>query len=296
MRPHGAGVARYAGGMKWLVFVMLLALPVAAQPKRILVEGHRGARWVLPENTLPGFRHAIEVGADYIELDVAVTKDDVLVISHDLELNPAICKGPDGLSSVVRQLTVAETKQFDCGWKANASFPSQRALPGTRMPTLAEALETLAPLGTFKFNIEIKSNPARPELTPPPTELARMVLTQIRKHKIEQRVIVQSFDFRTILALKDMAPEIPRAALWSTKGDSFLDVAKRAGDVEVLSPNLSLVTPENVKAAHAAGFQVVPWTANQPDEWKLLIEADVDGIITDNPQELLRYLRERKLH
>lgn len=282
--------------MKWLVFVVLLTLPLAAQSKRILVEGHRGARWVLPENTLPGFRHAIEAGADYIELDVAVTKDNVVVISHDLEINPAICKGPEGLTPVIRQLTVAQIKQFDCGWKANEGFPSQRALPGTRMPTLEEALETLAPLGTFHFNIEIKSNPARPELTPSPEELARMVLAQIRKHALERRVIVQSFDFRTILALKAMAPEIRRAALWSTKGEGFLEVAKSAGDVEVLSPHLSLVTPQNVKEAHAAGLQVVPWTANQPAEWQMLIDADVDGIITDNPQELLRYLKERKLH
>jgi glycerophosphoryl diester phosphodiesterase len=282
--------------MKWMLVLVLLALPLGAQSKKILVEGHRGARWVLPENTLPAFHHAIEVGADVLELDLAVTKDNVLVISHDLEIKPATCKGPEGMTRVIRQLTVEEIKKFDCGWAPNKDFPAQQALPGTRMPTLDEALGELAPMGSFHFNIETKSNPARPELTPDPEEFAKLVLEQIRKHKIENRVVVQSFDFRTLHALKKLAPEIPRAALWATKGETFLEVAKRAGDVPVLSPHLSLVTPENVKQAHAAGLKVVPWTANQPEEWQKLIDADVDAIITDNPQGLVLYLAERNLH
>lgn len=286
--------------MKLLLFALLLAIPSAAQPasgpKRIFVEGHRGARWVLPENTVPSFRHAIDAGADYLELDVAVTKDDVVVVSHDLEIKPSICKGPAGMSRVIRQLTLAEIKQFDCGWMANPDFPAQQALPGTRMPSLEELLAELTPVKGFHFNIEIKSNPERPELTPSPEEFARQVLALIRRFEIEDRVIVQSFDFRILHALKAQAPEIPRAALWSSGEETYLEVARRAGDVRVVSPNQSLVTPERVKQAQAAGLQVVPWTANHPEEWQMLIDAGVDGIITDNPRGLVQYLRERNLH
>lgn len=282
--------------MKWMLLLMLLALPLAAQSKKILVEGHRGARWVLPENTLPAFHHAMEVGADVLEMDAVVTKDNVLVMSHDLEMKPGICKGPAELPRAIRELTLAQVKQFDCGWAPNPEFPAQQALPGTRMPTLDEVLGEMASLGTFHFNIETKINPARPELTPSPEEFARLLVDVVRKHKVEARVIVQSFDFRTLHAVKKIAPEIRRSALLGMGSESFVETAKRAGDTPIVSPHFRLVTPEKVKEAQAAGLKVVPWTANQPEEWQKLIEAGVDSIITDNPQGLVLYLAERKLH
>ncbi|MCC6264756.1 MAG: glycerophosphodiester phosphodiesterase [Bryobacterales bacterium] len=286
--------------MRWIPFLLLIAISLGAQtaraPKRILVEGHRGARWAMPENTIPAFRHAIKVGADVLELDVGVTKDNVLVVSHDLEIKPAICKGPEGLPRAIRQLTLSEIKQFDCGWMKNPDFPEQQAIPGTRMPTLEEVFRELAPLGGFRFNVEMKSNPAKPDLTPPADEFARLVLAEIRKFKLEKRVVVQSFDFGMLRALGRIAPQLSRAALFSAKGDGFLAIAKEAGGVDVLSPQLRLVTPENVREAHAAGLTVVPWTANQPEEWQTLIDAGVDAIITDHPEGLLKYLKERNLH
>ena len=286
--------------MQWLLFLLFLAISAGAQtastPKRIAVEGHRGARWAMPENTLPAFRYAIDVGADVLEMDLGVTKDNVPVVSHDLEIKPSICKGPAELPRAIRQLTLAEIKQFDCGWQQNPDFPTQRAIPGTRMPTLEEVFRELSPLGTFRFNIEMKSHPTRRELTPSPDEFARLLLEQIRRFKVENRVVIQSFDFRMLKALARIAPEIARAALFIEEGEAFLAVAKRAGDVPMLSPHLRLVTPENVREAHAAGLTVVPWTANQPDEWQKLIDANVDAIITDNPKGLVQYLKERKLH
>ncbi len=285
--------------MQWLPFLLFLAISAGAQtastPKRIAVEGHRGARWAMPENTLPAFRYAIDVGADVLEMDLGVTKDNVLVVSHDLEIKPSICKGPAELPRAIRQLTLAEIKQFDCGWQQNPDFPTQRAIPGTRMPTLEEVFRELSPLGTFRFNIEMKSHPTRRELAPPPDEFARLLVEQIRRFKVENRVVIQSFDFRMLKALASIAPGIKRSALFVEEGEAFLAVAKRAGDVQVLSPHLRLVTPENVREAHAAGLTVVPWTANQPEEWQKLIDANVDAIITDNPKGLVQYLKERKL-
>lgn len=286
--------------MKWIGLIVCIAVSLGAQPqpapKRILVEGHRGVRWVLPENTIPAFRHAIEAGADLIELDVGVTKDNVLVVSHDLEIKPAICKAPEGFSRTIRQLTLAQIKQFDCGWAPNADFPAQRALPGTRMPALAEVFRELAPLGSFHFNVEMKSNTERPELTPPAEEFVKLLVAEIRKFGMESRVIVQSFDFNLMRILGRVAPGIPRAALFSTDGVPFPAIAKQAGGVPVVAPNLHVVTPEKVHEAHAAGLQVVAWTANKPEEWQKLADAGVDGIITDNPAGLIEYLKARNLH
>ena len=148
------------------------------------------------------------------------------------------------------------------------------------------------PRGKFLFNIETKSFPDHPELTPPPEEFARLVLAVVRKHHLESRVVLQSFDFRTLHAMKKLAPEIRRAALWEGRPRSFVEIGKEA-EAQIVSPQFRLVTPEQVKAAHAAGFEVLPWTPNAPVEWKRLVDAGVDGIITDDPAALIAFLSPR---
>jgi glycerophosphoryl diester phosphodiesterase len=159
------------------------------------------------------------------------------------------------------------------------------------MPTLDQVFD-LAPRGKFLFNIETKSFPDRPELSPPPDEFARLVLEVIRKHHLEQRVILQSFDFRTLHAMRKLAPGIKQAALYSGKAKDFVAIGKEAG-ADIVSPDFALVTPEQVKAAHAAGFQVLPWTVNRPDDWSRLAAAGVDGMISDDPAALIAWLRTR---
>jgi glycerophosphoryl diester phosphodiesterase len=266
-----------------------VAVSGAAPP--ILVHGHRGARGVLPENTIPSFVHAIEAGAAYIELDLAVTQDDVLVVSHDPIINERICKGPEK-ARPIRQMSLAEVKQWDCGAIADPSFPKQKPLPGTRIPTLDEVLE-LSSRGGFRFNIEIKSDPSKPEYAPAPEEFARLVLEAVRRHKLEDRVMVQSFDFRVTRAMKQLAPDMPLAALFS-RGSDFVGEAREA-HASMVSPHYSQVTPERVKAAQTAGLPVTPWTANDDRVWDRLIAAGVDGIITDYPAELIAYLKAKGL-
>lgn len=259
----------------------------------ILVHGHRGARTVLPENTLPAFQYAIQVGADALELDLAVTRDNVLVVSHDLVLDPRICQGPAG-SRVIRELTLAELRRWDCGGRRHPEFPKQRAIPRTPVPTFEEVL-ALAPRGGFDFNVETKLSASRPEYAPPPGEFARLVYESVRARGLERRVILQSFDFRTLHAMEKLAPEVRRSALFQQGSSDFVAVAREAR-ATIVSPHLSLVTAERVKAAHNAGLQVVPWTANEPAQWDALIAAGVDAIITDDPEALLSYLRARALH
>jgi glycerophosphoryl diester phosphodiesterase len=267
------------------------AASYSAQAPRILVHGHRGARARRPENTLPAFEYAIAQGVDALEMDLAVTKDNVIVISHDPILEPPVCSGPQE-SAVIRQLTLAEVRLWDCGVEPNPHFPAQQAVPGTRMPTLDDVFQ-LAPRGAFDYNLETKSFPDKPEYTPPPEEFARMVLRKIRQYKLEKRIILQSFDFRTLVAMRKLAPEIRLSALVENDARDFAAIAAEAGQVEIVAPDFHLVTPQKVEAAHRAGVQVVPWTANTPADWEALILAKVDGIISDDPAELIAYLKNR---
>src|ERR1700691_6763829 len=260
-------------------------------PREILVHGHRGARALRPENTLPAFEYAIAQGVDALDLDMAVTKDNVLVVSHDPLLHPPVCSGPVP-EALIHELTLAQVREWDCGKVQNPAFPRQQTVPGTRMPTLEEVF-ALAPKGKFLFNIETKIFADHPELTPSPEEFVRLVLVEVRKHHLESRVILQSFDFRTLHAMKLAAPEIALSALYSGDPKDFTAIAKEAG-AGIVSPEFHLVTPEQVRVAHAAGLQVAPWTADTPEDWDRLVAAGVDAIITDDPAALLERLGRRR--
>jgi glycerophosphoryl diester phosphodiesterase len=265
----------------------------AADAPRISVHGHRGARARMPENTLPAFEYAIQAGVDVLEMDMAVTKDHVIVISHDPLLQAPVCTGPKK-SAVIHQLTLAEVRQWDCGAVRNPRFRRQKTIPGTRMPTLDDVFQ-LAGRGRFEFNIETKIFREHPEYTPSPEEFARLVLEKIRQYKLERRVILQSFDFRTLTAMRKLAPGIRLAALVEKDSRPFPAIASEAGDPEIISPDFHLVTEAKVAAAHAAGLQVVPWTANTPKDWDRLIQAKVDAIISDDPAQLIAHLKKRGL-
>jgi glycerophosphoryl diester phosphodiesterase len=239
------------------------------RPRRILVHGHRGARARRPENTLPGFRYAMEQGVDFLELDVAVTKDNVAVVSHDPLIDVTICSGPK-TGVPIHTLTLEELQEYD------------------RVPTLDEVFE-LGRGNAVQFNVETKIFADRPELSPDPEAFTQLILDLVRKHRLENRVILQSFDPRTLRVMKKLNPEIPRAALFETDRD-WPEVA-REFEATILSPEQHLVTRDRVKQAHAAGLQVVPWTANNPEDWARLVDAGVDGIISDDPASLIQWLK-----
>jgi glycerophosphoryl diester phosphodiesterase len=259
------------------------------QSPRILVHGHRGARARRPENTIPAFEYAIAQRVDALEMDMAVTKDNVIVISHDPILHPPVCSGPAS-SAVIHQLTLAQVREWDCGAVRNPHYPEQQPVPGTRMPTLDDVFR-LASRGAFDYNIETKSFPDHPEYTPPPEEFVKLVLAKIREYRLEIRIILQSFDFRTLVAMRKLAPEIRLAALVESDKRDFASISRDAANAEIVSPEFHLVTKEKVAAAHAAGLQVVPWTADTPADWDKLVAARVDAIITDDPAALIAHLK-----
>ena len=276
-----------------MTLALLSSTTAAPPPHRIQVHGHRGARAMMPENTLPAFEYAIGVGVDVLELDLAVTNDNVLVVSHDPHLSEVFCSGPAAGSRVIRELTLAELAKWDCGARANPLFPKQKAVPGTRVPTLDQVL-ALGTRGKFHFNIETKIFRKNPELTPDAETFSRLLVEAIRRHKLESRCIIQSFDDRTLIAAARLAPEIRRSALFERSPGDLVS-ATRAAHSGILSPHYSITTKEIVEQAHAAGLQVVPWTANLPADWDRLIEARVDAIISDDPAALIAYLKSKGL-
>jgi glycerophosphoryl diester phosphodiesterase len=271
---------------------MTVTFAESAAAPRILVHGHRGARALRPENTLAAFEYAIQAGVDVLELDLAVTKDNVLVASHDPVLPEAICTGGSG-TRVIREMTLEQLRRWDCGATRNPQYPKQQAVPGTRVPSLDEVF-ALAPRGSFHFNIETKIDPKQPQYTPPPEEFARLLVDVIRRHKLEKRAIIQSFDFRTLRAARKLAAEIPRAALYMGLPRDLVAMTREA-EATMLSPHFLLVTKAVVDQAHAAGFPVVPWTANEPAQWDKLIGAGVDAIISDDPAALIAHLKQKGL-
>ena len=278
------------------ILAMLLAastIATAAPPPRIQVHGHRGARAIMPENTLPAFEYAIQAGVDVLELDLAVTKDNVLVVSHDPLLSEVFCAGPAGSSRVIRELTLAELGRWDCGARPNPLFPKQKAVPGTKAPTLDQVLD-LAARGKFEFNIETKITRKSPQYTPDPGTFSRLLVEAIRRHHLAARCIIQSFDERTLLAAAKLAPAIRRSALLEKPVPDMVAFAQQA-QCGIVSPHYSLVTKDAVLKAHEAGLQVVPWTANKPADWDRLIEAEVDAIISDDPAALIAYLKSKGL-
>jgi glycerophosphoryl diester phosphodiesterase len=288
--------------------------PAASQT--ILVHAHRGGRAARPENSIPSFEYGIQQGADVLELDLAVTKDEVLVVSHSPYLiqpasddprmasalsNERKCTGPAlPAGTLIHSLTLAQLKQYDCGSQTLPAFPHQVAVPHTTIPTFEEVLD-LAPQGTFEYNVETKIFPAHPEFTLSPERFVAMIDEAVKRHHLQSRVILQSFDFRTLHAMRALDPSIRLSALFGqSKYDtmmgitdpdkSFAHIVKITG-ADILSPDQSLVTPAEVKVAHDAGLQVAPYTINTVEGWQKMADAHVDAIITDDPAALLAWLR-----
>ncbi len=287
------------------------------------LQAHRGGRGLTPESTLAGFKNAISLGVTTLETDLAVTKDGVLVLSHEPRLNPDLVRGPDGkwlggIGPTIHSLTLAELKTYDIGrlnpaTKYGQQFPTQTPHDGEHFPTLAELY---AMAGTqVHFNIETKIDPTKPDETVDPATFARLTVDAIRAAKMQKRTTIQSFDWRTLIEAKKLAPEIetvcltiesngmntvsPRPSPWlagldARNGGSVQQLARIAG-CSAWSPFWRNVTAANVIEAHALKLKVIPWTVNDPAEMKRLIDLKVDGLITDYPDRGLAVLEEKGL-
>jgi glycerophosphoryl diester phosphodiesterase len=275
------------------VVSVLIALMLGQTPFDL--QGHRGARGHAPENTLPGFRHALELGVDTLELDVGVTRDGVVVVHHDRRLNPDVARGPDGKwvaapAPTIHSLTFEELRRFDVGRIRPGSeyaqrFPHQRPIDGTRVPKLEE-LFSLTVKSRVRFNIETKLVPDAPDETLAPEPFARALIAEVRKAGVEARTVVQSFDFRTLAVVQREAPGIATAYLTSGKKGEAVPRQVRESGGAIWSPNFQDLDAASLAAARALGVKVIPWTVNEPADIARVLAMKVDGIISDYPDRV----------
>ncbi|MFA6434920.1 MAG: glycerophosphodiester phosphodiesterase [Elusimicrobiales bacterium] len=293
--------------MKKLIFTILIAaVPVVSAQERtghIDVHGHRGTSGTRPENTLAAFREALRVGVDVLEMDMNVTRDGVIVISHEKFVNPELCLGPDGKKPSRRtpiiSLSFEELEKYDCGSIKNPGFPKQVPSPGEKIPSLAEVFElvknsTEPAAAKVRFNIETKIVPGEREMSPEPEAFAKLVVDTAARYGMTARVIVQSFDWRTLRAVKKLEPAIKLSQLTEADLVDLAAVAKTSR-ADFISPWFTWLTREDVDRLHAAGVKVAPWTLNDKKDIDTAVSWGVDAIITDYPAELIEYLKEKKL-
>jgi glycerophosphoryl diester phosphodiesterase len=291
------------------------------------LEAHRGGRGLLPENTLPAFANALSMGVDTLELDVGITADGAVVISHERGLNPDLARDANGdyvaaPGTPFVKLRLDEVRTYDVGQIRPDSayakqFPDQRAVPGTRIPLLKELFALVRKSGNtcVRFNIETKIDPNHPDESPDPSSFVTRLMDLIEAEGFSDRVVIQSFDWRTLQLVQQRAPNIPTVYLTLQRGSAStiaLDKAtnwmagfnpgdhrgslprtiKAAGGA-IWSPYFGDINAALVAEAHALGLRVVVWTVNKPEDMARMIEIGVDGIISDRP-DLLRKAAEAK--
>lgn len=275
-------------------------------PRAFDLQGHRGARGLFPENTLEGFAAALAIGVTSFELDVAITADGVPVVSHDAALNPDLARWHDGVwidapGPLIRTLLLADLAAYDVGRLRPGSayadqFPDQRPCDGARIPRLADAL-AIDPV--IRFNIEMKTYPDHRDWTVPPETMAEAVITIVEQVGVTDRITIESFDWRGPRQVRRIRPKLPLA--WLTRPETVRDAAiwwggpvpadyggsiPRAVAAEgggTWAPHHADLTAAQIEEAHDLGLLVLPWTVNEPDDMRRLLQAGIDGMITDRP-------------
>jgi len=286
------------------ILAMVIACHVTRNTKQAMLpafdkEGHRGCRGLMPENTLPAMLAALDMQVTTLEMDVVITKDKQVILSHDHYFNHDITTKPNGeyvtaaeeRSLNIYKMTFAETQQYDVGMKPHPRFPSQNKLKATK-PLLSDVIDNVEASVKLKgiskvfYNIETKCTPFTDNIYhPAPEEFVDLLMNVIRKKKIADRVIIQSFDFRTLKIIHSKYPDIRTAALIEDFDKRTLDQhLDELGFVPAIySPAWQHVTKELVDACHSKNMKVIPWTVNDKTKIGELRELGVDGIITDYP-------------
>lgn len=262
-------------------------------------EGHRGARGLMPENTLAAMKTAVDLGVTTLEMDVVLTSDGEVVLSHEPFFNHAITTKPDGSfvaeedekSLNIYHMSYAEVKTYDVGRKPHPRFPQQQKIAAVK-PLLRDVMDSIKTYCRQKgvplpqFNIETKSQPATDNLYhPEPPAFVDRLMAIIRNEELEANTIIQSFDFRTLRYLQEHYPALRTSMLIEAYDQRSLD--EQLTDLGFLpaiySPAVELVTKELVEACHQQHIKIIPWTANTVVAMQALVDMGVDGLISDYP-------------
>lgn len=274
-----------------------------ASPKKLVLpafnkEGHRGTRGLMPENTIPSMQKAIDLGVNSIEVDVVISGDGQVVISHDIYFHPDISLTPEGQpltkkeaeSRLLYKMNYDSIRKYDVGLKPHKDFPRQQKISAYK-PLLSELIDSVEAYLKHKrtdviYNIELKANPSwETDKQPPVEELVDLTMKVVKEKNIEHRSYLQSFDFRAMQVVHRKYPYMTTAILIGGSEKRTLDqqLADLGYQPEIYSPHYSLVTKELVAQCRARGIKLIPWTVNSKEEMKQLIALGVDGIITDYP-------------
>ena len=262
-------------------------------------QGHRGCRGLMPENTIPAFKKAIELGVTTLEMDAVITKDKKVILSHEPFFNHEISTLPDGsfineneeTSFNIYEMTYKQTTQFDVGSKPHPRFPQQKKIK-THKPLLVDVIDFAEEftkeiaVASIQYNIETKCLPSTDDIFhPKPPEFIELLMDVILQKKIESRVIIQSFDIRTLKYLHENYPEIRTSLLFEPPSDKSLqEQLNELGFVPtVYSPDYTIVATELVDQCEKLHMQLLPWTVNNIDKIQELKRMGVDGIISDYP-------------
>ena len=293
----------------FLFIVIHLFIGYQVNAQEIDIQGHRGARGLMPENSIPGFLKALDYGVTTLELDLAITGDSLVVVSHEPYFSSDFCTDPHGNEIKksdqkklnIYQLPYEEIKKYDCGLKPHPNFPDQEkvALHKPLLQEVIKAVEKHIKSKTFyevDYNIEIKSTPAGDdEYHPSPGRFSDLVYNLVDQYLPWDRVIIQSFDFRVLQYWHKNYPQVRLAALIDSPGSVENKLNKLGFEPAIYSPYYKFLNEDKVNYLHRRDIKVIPWTVNEPEEMKKLIGMGVDGIITDYPDLAARLGYTRKI-
>lgn len=274
------------------------SLAALAQPHRPFdLQAHRGGRGLRPENTIPAMRHALALGVTTLEMDLAISQDKQVLLSHDPFMNADFVYRPDGQpiakaeekSLKLYRLPYAEIRRYDVGSHGNPRFAQQQPLR-TYKPLLAEVIDSAEAYARRHhrpaphYNLETKTSPAGDGIDhPAPEEFVQLLLAVLQAKGIQERVIIQSFDPRTLEIVHRTQPRLRTALLVANPDGLAGNLRRLSFRPTIYSPHYELVDAALVQACHQRHILVVPWTVNKPAEARQLRQQQVDGLITDYP-------------
>jgi glycerophosphoryl diester phosphodiesterase len=283
--------------MNYLLAFALLALPAMAQQRPPDIQGHRGCRGLMPENTIPAMRRALGLGVTTLEMDIVISQDKQVLLSHDPYLNADFVYRPDGKPLTKEEgqalrlysLPYAEIRRYDVGSHGNPKFPQQQKL-STYKPLLAEVIDSAEAYAQRQhrpapfYNIETKTTPAGDDIYhPAPEKFVQLLLAVVTAKGVQSRVIIQSFDPRTLEIVHRTQPQLRTALLVENPDGLEKNLQRLSFSPTIYSPYYKLVTQDLVRASHQRGILVIPWTVNTAADAEQLLKQQVDGLITDYP-------------
>lgn len=289
-----------------LIVVILLAAcnNKSMRVKNLDIEGHRGCRGLMPENTIPAMIKAVDIGVTTLEMDACITKDKQVIVSHEPFFNHEISTKPDG-SLVTEaeekklnmyQMYYEEISKWDVGTRPHPRFPNQQKIKINKplLRNLIDSIESYIKIKNLTpvfYNIETKSLPEGDSLYHPlPEEFVDLLLNVIFETKIEDRVIIQSFDFRTLQVIHKKYPNIKTAAL--IEEGVFTPIEKQIEKLSfipsIYSPHYLLVSTHMIDYCKTNNIKLIPWTVNDLSVARQLVDMGVDGLISDYPDIMVK--------